>query len=111
LRLCLYFGVHPVFVPVGEPWRHGEIERFNEIYDKKFIRRQWFSSYAMLKRQSKNFQRFHNRHHRYSCLKGKAPFELIANEDVKPTLSGRTQGCPCSTIFQMEVFPYPLHKE
>ena len=66
LRLCLNFGIQPVFIPVGEPWRDGVIERFNETYDKKFFRRQWFSSYGMLKRQSKNFQQFHNKNHRSS---------------------------------------------
>jgi len=94
LRLCLYYGVHPVFIPVGEPWRNGEIEHFNDTYDKKFFRRQWFSSYAMLKRQSKNFQRFHNRHHRYSCLKGKTPFEVIAIEDFRPVTLGANTKLP-----------------
>jgi hypothetical protein len=60
IRLCLYYGVTPVCV----------IEKFNDTYNKRFFRRQWFPSYATLKRQSKNFQRFHNKHHRYSCLKG-----------------------------------------
>ena len=94
LRLCFYYGVHPVFIPVGEPWRNGEIEHFNDTYDKKFFRRQWFSSYAMLKRQSKNFQRFHNRHHRYSCLKGKTPFEVIATEDFRPVTLGANTRLP-----------------
>ncbi len=78
IRLCLHFEVTPVFIPIGEPWRNGVIESFNSTYEKKFYRSQWFSSYAALKRQSKNFQRFHNRLHRYSCLKGKTPLEAIA---------------------------------
>lgn len=73
IRLCLYFDVQPVFIPVREPWRNGTIEHFNDTYNKRFFRRQWFHSYAQLKRQSKAFQRFHNKHHRYSCLKGKTP--------------------------------------
>lgn len=73
IKTCLHFGVTPVFIPVGEPWRNGVIERFNDTYDQKFFRRQWFKSYAHLKQQSKNFQRFHNKHHRYSCLHGKTP--------------------------------------
>ena len=76
IRLCLYFGVQPVFIPIGEPWRNGVIEKFNDTYNKKFFRQQWFQSYTALKRQSKNFQRFHNKHHRYSCLKGKTPLEV-----------------------------------
>jgi putative transposase len=77
IRLCLHFGVQPVFIPAGEPWRNGIIEKFNDTYNKKFFRRQWFPSYATLKRQSKNFQRFHNKQHRYSCLKGKTPNDIV----------------------------------
>lgn len=92
IRLCLYFGVQPVFIPIGEPWRNGVIESFNDTYNKKFFRRQWFASYAMLKRQSKNFQRFHNRHHRYSCIKGKTPLEEIQKNGFKPIkLGGNTK--------------------
>lgn len=94
LRLCLYFGVQPVFIPVGEPWRDGVIERFNETYDKKFFRRQWFSSYAHLKRQSKNFQQFHNKNHRYSCLKGKTPLEVIEADKFKPLTLGPNTRMP-----------------
>ena len=77
IRLCLHFGVAPVFIPAGEPWRNGVIEKFNDTYNKKFFRRQWFPSYATLKRQSKNFQRFHNKYHRYSCISGKTPNEVL----------------------------------
>jgi len=42
IRLCLYYGIVPVFIPQGEPWRNGVIERFNDTYSKKFFRRQWF---------------------------------------------------------------------
>jgi len=77
IRLCLHFGVTPVFIPIGEPWRNGVIEKFNDTYNRKFFRRQWFPSYAALKRQSKNFQRFHNKFHRYSCLKGKTPSQVF----------------------------------
>jgi hypothetical protein len=79
IRMCLHFGVQPVFIPLSEPWRNAVIESFNDTYNRKFFRRQWFQSYAYLKRQSKNFQAFHNAHHRYSCLKGKTPMEVFNN--------------------------------
>jgi putative transposase len=92
IRLCLHFGVTPVFIPIGEPWRNGTIEKFNDTYNKKFFRRQWFPSYAMLKRQSKNFQRFHNKHHRYSCLKGRTPLQIIHSSIDRPvTIGGNTK--------------------
>jgi len=86
VRLCLHYGITPVFIPIGEPWRNGVIESFNNTYDKNFYRRQWFPSYSALKRQSKNFQRFHNKYHRYSCLKGKSPLEVIDKLDDKPVI-------------------------
>ena len=94
IRLCLHFGVTPVFIPIGEPWRNGTIEKFNDTYNKKFFRRQWFPSYAMLKRQSKNFQRFHNKHHRYSCLKGKTPLQIINSSNNRPLTIGRNTKLP-----------------
>ena len=94
IRLCLYFDVQPVFIPIGEPWRNGVIEKFNDTYNKKFFRRQWFANYAMLKRQSKNFQRFHNKHHRYSCLKGKTPSETIRKDGYEPIKIGGNTKLP-----------------
>ena len=94
LRLCLYFGVQPVFIPIREPWRSGTIEKFNDTYNRKFFRQQWFSSYAALKRQSKNFQRFHNRHHRYSCLNGATPMEIAQKADHKPIKLGANTKIP-----------------
>ena len=100
IRLCLYFGVQPVFIPVKEPWRNGVVEKFNDTYNKKFFRRQWFANYATLKRQSKNFQRFHNKHHRYSCLKGKTPLEVIQADDFKPVTIG-----PGTKLPQLDYVP------
>jgi putative transposase len=69
---------HPVgFIPIGEPWRNGAVEHFNDTYNRNFFRRQWFANYETLKKQSKHFQRFHNQHYRYSCLKGKTPGEVF----------------------------------
>ena len=92
IRLCLHFGVTPVFIPIGEPWRNGAIEKFNDTYNEKFFRRQWFPSYATLKRQSKNFQRFHNKYHRYSCLQGKTPLQVFENlKDSIVTIGANTK--------------------
>lgn len=100
IRLCLHFDVTPVFIPIGEPWRNGYIEKFNDTYNKKFFRRQWFPSYASLKRQSKNFQRYHNKHHRYSFLKGKTPLQVIMDSNSKPVTIGANTKLP-----QVDEFP------
>jgi putative transposase len=94
LRICLFYGIQPVFIPIGEPWRNGVIEHFNDTYNGKFFRRQWFPSYGALKWQRKNFQRFHNKHHRYSCLKGKTPMEVIQEDNYKPMTLGPNTKLP-----------------
>lgn len=94
IKLCLYYGIQPVFIPIGEPWRNGSIEHFNDTYSKKFFRRQWFHSYAHLKRQSKNFQAFHNKHHRYSCLNGKTPDEFYQSCGAAPITLGPNTRLP-----------------
>lgn len=38
IRLCLYLGVEVVFIPEGERWRNGIVERFNDVYDKLCFR-------------------------------------------------------------------------
>lgn len=94
IKLCLHYGIQPVFIPIGEPWRNGVIEHFNDTYNKKFFRRQWFSSYANLKRQSKNFQAFHNQNHRYSCLNGKTPNGFVQSNNYSPLTLGPNTKLP-----------------
>jgi hypothetical protein len=94
VRLCLHYGVTPVFIPIREPWRNGAVEHFNDTYNRKFFRRQWFPSYATLKKQAKNFQRFHNRHHRYSCLKGRTPEGVIEEHNFTPLVLGPNTKVP-----------------
>jgi len=89
LRLCLFLGIEAIFIPIGEPWRNGTVESFNDTYHKRFFRTQWFRSYRHLKSQSKNFNLFHNTNHHYSCLKGKTPLQFIHKEGFTPSLLPR----------------------
>ncbi len=73
VRLCLHAGVEVVFIPEGEPWRNGIIERFNDTYDKSFFRRQRFPSLDILCKEVHVFEQFHNQHHRYAKLGQRAP--------------------------------------
>jgi len=80
--LCLYLGIQPVFIPIGEPWRNGIIERFQDVFDKMFFRSQYFKSFLHLVSQSKGFEVFHDSNHRYSTLEGKTPSEKMTG-DIK----------------------------
>lgn len=76
IRLCLYLGVEVVFIPQGEPWRNGIIEKFNDVYDKLFFRPQRFATLAHLQRELPHFESFHNRNHRYAKLGQRTPWAV-----------------------------------
>jgi putative transposase len=73
VRLCLHLGIEIAFIPEGEPWRNGIVERFNDTFDKSFLRTQRFRSLAHLRRELRTFERFHNEHHRYAKLGQRTP--------------------------------------
>lgn len=78
LRLCLYLGVEPSFIPEEEPWRNGIIERFNDVYDKLFFRSQRFRNRAHLRAELPRFEAFHNTQHRYAKLGQRPPWTIHA---------------------------------
>ena len=80
IRLCLYLGIQPIFIPIGEPWRNGIIERFQDVFDKMFFRSQYFKSFSHLVSQARGFEAFHDRNHRYSTLEGKTPLEKMSGK-------------------------------
>lgn len=77
LRLCLSLGIQPVFIPIREPWRNGEIESFQDTFDKAFFRSQKYSSFKDLCSEVPKFEGYHNDHYIYSCLNGKIPNQLL----------------------------------
>ena len=78
IRFALSQGVAPVFIPMGEPWRNGIIEKFNDTYQKKFLRAYTFTSLEHLQEQEGTFRDFHNANHRYSSQLHRTPNEMVA---------------------------------
>ena len=74
IRVCLYLSVEIVFIPPGQPWRNGIVEKFNDVYDKLFFRRQQFKHLGRLRSELRRFESFHNRSHRYSKLRQRTPW-------------------------------------
>ena len=78
IRLCLWHGVEPVFIPLREPWRNGGVEKFNDHWGAKFQRRVDMTTAADLTRESLAFETRHNLTWRYSGLAGKTPMQALA---------------------------------
>lgn len=77
IRLCLAYGIQVWFIPPGEPWRNGVIEKVNDHYRQKFLHRTALCSYDALKLESLSFEQKHNRRYRYSKLGGKTPQQAL----------------------------------
>jgi len=77
IRLCLYLGVEPIFIPIREPRRNGHIERFQQTYKKMFLNKYYFNNPDELLRGLNDFEKRHNKRYRYSCLRGKTPMQAL----------------------------------
>lgn len=84
LRLCLQLGVEAVFIPEAEPWRNGIVERFNNVYDKLFLRQHQFRNLDDLQRRLREFEHFHNHNHRYAKLHQRTPSAVHRGQLRKP---------------------------
>lgn len=80
IRLCLANRTIAVFVPIGEPWRQGVVERFHDVLDRLFFRQTAFTSFRHLCSESRVFEAFHNASHCYSRLNGKTP-NMVRTQD------------------------------
>jgi len=77
IRLCLLHGMQVWFIPPAEPWRNGIVEKFNDHWRYKFLRRVSMVSEEQLRRESLRFEERHNRSYRYSALGGKTPLATL----------------------------------
>jgi len=75
-----------------------EIERFNDVWDKRFFRTQHFENFHQLQEEKMKFETFHNNNHCYSVLKGMTPQAFEATLDFRPKL--------LDTEFSMEDVSY-----
>jgi putative transposase len=82
-KLCLAAGVQPVFIPAGEPWRNGMIERFNGTFDRSFFRAERFADFEHFKERLTDFITFHNNEHIYSTNHGKTPNQVLNEQNIK----------------------------
>lgn len=82
IRLCLLYGIEPCFVPLGEPWRNGVVEKFNHHFHQKFLDRVPMHSVMDMRRESLSFEQRHNGRYRYSKLRGKTPLQSLAASQI-----------------------------
>jgi putative transposase len=72
IRLCLRFGVSPVFIPEGEPQFNGSVENFNGWFQGPLFDRH-FKRPGDLRRELARLQEAVNTQHAHPRLGGKTP--------------------------------------
>lgn len=77
IRVALALKITVVFIPIKEPWRNGIIEKFNDSFKKRLIRKQKFDTFSHLGACAQDFENFHNQYHRYDANSNKTPNEQI----------------------------------
>jgi transposase InsO family protein len=83
IRLCLLCGVDLWFIPVGEPWRNGGVEKFNDHYRQKFLSKVVMMSDEELTEESLVYEHKHNSTYRYSKINGQTPLIALARHGRK----------------------------
>ena len=96
IRLCLLYGVEPWFIPMGEPWRNGVVEKFNDHYRGGFLRRVPMQGEKDLQQQSLIFEQKHNTRYRYSKLRGRTPQRTLdqSRQTMRFPESAQAPRCP-----------------
>jgi len=72
IRLCLRFGVSPVFIPAGEPQFNGSVENFNGWFQEPLFQRR-FRHPGALRRELVRLQDAVNTQHVHPRLGGQTP--------------------------------------
>ena len=73
VRLCLYVGIEPIFIPVGEPKRNSIVERVNGLWSAGFWRRHHLRSFAEVEAASPAFVRWYMQEYQPPSLHGLTP--------------------------------------
>jgi putative transposase len=72
IRLCLHFGVSPVFIPAGEPQFNGSVENFNGWFQPRLFDRR-YARPCDLRRELARLQEAVNTQHVHPRLGGRTP--------------------------------------
>jgi transposase InsO family protein len=91
IRLSLLYGVQLWFIPIGEPWRNGVVEKFNDHYRQKFLDKVIMTSRDELQKESLAYENKHNSTYRYSKLKGQTPLAALSRLGQKLVFPNRSQ--------------------
>jgi hypothetical protein len=97
VRLCLYVGIEPIFLPVAEPERNGDVESLNRLWNRAFWNRRRFKTLGHVRRTAPDFSHWYLTHYAPPKLRGQTPARARA---ARPRAK--------LTATQLRTWPSPL---
>lgn len=94
VRLCLYFGIEPIFIPTYEAERNGVIERLNGLWSQGFWNRQRFASLRAVGRASPKFEQWYMQQYDPPSLNGATPAQAHRKTQRLHLRARQTRGLP-----------------
>jgi transposase InsO family protein len=82
VRLCLFCGIEPWFIPVYEPKRNHYIETFHSLWRQAFWSRQQFHSRAHVQAEVPLFLRWYHTRYRPPALEGSTPAQVRRGSQI-----------------------------
>jgi putative transposase len=73
VRLCLYVGLEPIFIPVGEAKRNGDVEQLHGVWDKAVWQQVSFETVQAAQDFTPQFERWYRNEYEPPKLKGQTP--------------------------------------
>jgi transposase len=73
VRLCLYVGVEPIFIPVGEAKRNGDVEQLHGVWDIAVWQQVQFDTLQAAQDFTPQFERWYMHEYEPPKLKGQTP--------------------------------------
>lgn len=105
MRTALDLDVTPRFIPVGEPWRNGVIERFNQKVERTLLTQE-HKDFNSLMRHSAEFMEVHNREHHYSTMNHRTPAQM----DLETFLPGNPLARDYAVKLRPDIDPWNLNE-
>ena len=105
VRTALDLDVTPRFIPVGEPWRNGVVERFNQKVERTLLTQE-HKDFDSLIRHSAEFMEVHNREHHYSTMSHRTPVQM----DLETFLPVNTLAGDYEVKQRPEIDPWNLNE-
>lgn len=94
VRLCLYCGVEPIFLPPGEPRRNGVVERLNGLWVQACWQRRRFRSLEEAARAGAEFVRWQAHEYRPPSLHGLTPAQAQRRAARRRLTAGEVRALP-----------------